>query len=158
MYRNYTVDDIINAVKISYSYSGVCRILGLSPKGGNLNTVKKRIKELKLDISHFTFQRWNKGQTSETHGSIKKTPLEKILVKGSGWGSGQIRRRLIKEGIKEYKCENCKLTEWMGIPIPLELHHINGDHYDNRLDNLIILCPNCHALTDSHVNSLKIKN
>ena len=52
--------------------------------------------------------------------------------------------------IKEYKCERCGRTEWEGFPIPLELHHLNGVHNDNRLENLQILCPNCHALTDNY--------
>ena len=150
--KNYTQEQFIDAVKNSYSYSEVCRILGISPKGGNLNTVKKKIAQLELDASHFTGQRWNKGKTSEDHPSIKKKDISEILVENSGWASGNIRQRLIKEGLKEAKCECCGRTEWFGIPIPLELHHINEIHTDNRLENLLILCPNCHAMTDSHVN------
>ena len=150
--KNYTQEQFIEAVKNSYSYSGVCRILGISPKGGNLKTVKKKIAQLELDASHFTGQRWNKGKTSEDHPSIKKKDISEILVENSGWASGNIRQRLIKEGLKEAKCECCGRTEWFGIPIPLELHHINEIHTDNRLENLLILCPNCHAMTDSHVN------
>lgn len=56
-----------------------------------------------------------------------------------------LKKKLIEDGIKEYKCERCGNTEWNGKPIPLELHHINGDHTDNRLENLIILCSNCHS-------------
>lgn len=150
--KNYTQEQFIEAVKNSYSYSGVCRILGISPKGGNLKTVKNKIQQLELDASHFTGQRWNRGKTSEDHPSIKKKDISEILVENSGWASGHIRQRLIKEGLKEAKCECCGRTEWFGIPIPLELHHINGIHTDNRLENLLILCPNCHAMTDSHVN------
>ena len=150
--KNYTQDQFIEAVKNSYSYSEVCRILGISPKGGNLRTVKNKILQLELDASHFTGQRWNKGKTSEDHPSIKKRDISEILVENSGWASGQLRQRLIKEGLKEAKCECCGRTEWLGIPIPLELHHINEVHTDNRLENLVILCPNCHAMTDSHIN------
>ena len=150
--KNYTQEQFIEAVKNSYSYSGVCRILGIFPKGGNLKTVKNKIQQLELDASHFTGQRWNKGKTSEDHPSIKKKDISEILVENSGWASGNIRQRLIKEGLKEAKCECCGRTEWFGIPIPLELHHINEIHTDNRLENLLILCPNCHAMTDSHVN------
>ena len=58
-----------------------------------------------------------------------------------------LRKKLIEEGIKENKCENqeCGITEWHGKFLPLELHHINGNHYDNRLENIILLCSNCHA-------------
>lgn len=61
-----------------------------------------------------------------------------------------IRNRLLSEGIKEHKCECCGLTEWLGHPISLELHHLNGIHTDNRLENLQVLCPNCHAQTDNY--------
>lgn len=149
-YKGYTDDDFIKAVKDSCSYSGVCRLIGLSPKGGNLKTVKKKIKQMGLDDSHFTFQRWNKGFTSDDNPSIKKKPIEEILVENSGWCSHSIKKRLLKEGIKKCECERCHRTEWEGVEIPLELHHINGVHSDNRLENLQILCPNCHALTDNY--------
>ena len=55
-----------------------------------------------------------------------------------------------KEKIKERKCESCGLTEWKGEEIPLELHHIDGNHFNNDLDNLQLLCPNCHSLTDTY--------
>lgn len=149
-YKGYTDEEFVEAVKNSFSYSGVCRLIGLSPKGGNLYTVKKKIAEMGLDVSHFTFQRWNKGLTNGEHPSIKKKPIEEILKENSGWRSHQLKLRLLKEGVKEAKCERCGNTEWEGGPIPLELHHINGVHNDNRLENLQILCPNCHALTDNY--------
>lgn len=72
--------------------------------------------------------------------------------------SHKLKKKLIKDKIKEYKCERCGRTEWEGEPIPLELHHINGNHYDNHLENLQILCPNCHSLTPNNSGkSLKIK-
>ena len=61
-----------------------------------------------------------------------------------------LKQKLIRDGIKEAKCELCGSTEWMGKPIPLELHHRDGDHYNNNLDNLEILCPNCHALQPNY--------
>ena len=52
--------------------------------------------------------------------------------------------------MKEHKCESCGISEWLGKPLSLELDYINGDRYDNRLQNLRILCPNCHAQTDTY--------
>lgn len=148
--KRYTIEDLKEAVSLSKSYSEVCRRLGISDKGGNLNTVKKKIIDLGLDMSHFTGSRWNKGLTSEEHKSIKKKDISEILIENSGWTSHNLKLRLIKEGIKECKCERCNRTEWEGFPIPIELHHINGNHKDNRLENLQILCPNCHALTENY--------
>lgn len=101
-------------------------------------------------MSHFTGSRWNKGLTSENHQSIKKKDISEILIENSGWTSHNIKLRILKEGLKEPKCERCGRTEWEGQSIPLELHHLNGNHKDNRLENLQILCPNCHALTDNY--------
>jgi transposase-like protein len=60
-----------------------------------------------------------------------------------------VKARLLRAGLLENRCAECGLTEWRGAPIPLELHHVNGDGRDNRLENLTILCPNCHAQTSS---------
>lgn len=69
---------------------------------------------------------------------------------GSSLGSSSnLRKRLVAAGLKPPHCEECGLSEWRGRPIALALDHINGDHTDNRLENLRILCPNCHAQTDT---------
>ena len=148
--KRYTEEEFRLAVSNSKSYSGVCRLLNISPKGGNLNTVKNYIIKLGLDVSHFTFQRWNKGLTNSDNPSIKKKEISEILKEHSGWTSHRLKLRLFREGIKKKVCERCGRTEWEGQEIPLELHHLNGIHDDNRLENLQILCPNCHALTDNY--------
>jgi DNA-binding transcriptional ArsR family regulator len=78
-----------------------------------------------------------------------RMPLEQLLVAGPRRNRGHLKRRLFDAGIKERRCESCGLREWRGLPIPLALHHVNGDRHDNRLENLQILCPNCHGLTDT---------
>ena len=65
---------------------------------------------------------------------------------------------MVEEGIKERKCESCGLTEWKGEEIPLELHHIDGNHFNNDLDNLQLLCPNCHSFTDNFRGKRNKKN
>lgn len=157
--KNYTDEEFVEAVQKSKSYSGVCKFIGLSPKGGNLRTVKNKIQRMGLDIGHFTFQQWNKGLTSKDHSSIKKKSLDEIFIENSGWSSHNIRLKLFRENLKEKKCEQCGRTEWNGVEIPLELHHINGIHTDNRLSNLRILCPNCHALLgfDTKFGKYKVK-
>ena len=61
-----------------------------------------------------------------------------------------MKNQLLKIGVKTHICENCESTEWLGIKIPLELHHINGNRFDNRIENIQLLCPNCHALTENY--------
>lgn len=76
------------------------------------------------------------------------------FVKGNSNNAAK-RKRLIEDGIKEAKCERCNLSEWMGQPIPLELHHIDFNHYNNDLSNLQILCSNCHMQVHNYCNTLK---
>lgn len=71
--------------------------------------------------------------------------------------AGFLKEKLIEDGIKECKCEKCGLTEWQSKPIPLELHHVNGNHYDNRLENLLILCSNCHSLEHKYFSTFHEK-
>ena len=72
--------------------------------------------------------------------------------------SSHLKHKLIQYRIKEYKYERCKQTEWLEMPIPLELHHVDGNHSNNSLSNLEILCPNCHSLTHNHRGKKKNKN
>ena len=147
--RKWSDEQFIEAVKTSFSYAEVIKKLGLIPAGGNYDTTKRKIKELNLDTSHFTGQGWNQG---EKYKPIKATrSLSEILVENSTYiNTGHLRERLLKEGVIEYKCECCNNFEWMNKPIALELHHKNGIKSDLRIENLEILCPNCHAFTDNY--------
>lgn len=147
--RKWTDEQFIEAVKTSYSYAEVLRKIGLKVAGSNYDTVKRKIKELNLDISHMTGQAWNQGERFKPFG--KKYTMEEILIENSPYvNTNHLRQRLLSENIKEYKCECCGRTEWLGKPIALELHHVNGIKNDLRIENLQILCPNCHSFTDNY--------
>lgn len=143
----YTEKEFIDAVNSSTSIRQVLNKLGLKEAGGNYNHTKIRIKNLGLDISHFKGQGWNKGKKLGPKKSI-----EELLVidRKYPYQSFKLKNRLLSEGIKQHKCETCGITEWNGLPTPLELDHINGINYDNRLENLRTICPNCHAQTETY--------
>lgn len=147
--RKWNDEQFIKAVKTSLSYAEVLRKIGLKVAGSNYDTVKRKIAELNLDTSHMTGKVWNQR---ERFRQIKpKQPLEEILVEHSTYvNTNHLRQRLFDEGLKERKCECCGNSEWMGFPIALELHHVNGIKDDLRIENLQILCPNCHAFTDNY--------
>lgn len=148
MKKIYTEIDYKNAAKNSYSIAGMCRFLGLGPYGANYRSIHKAIESYDIDISHFTGKGWNKIGLNKPNTTI---PLDEILVENSTYDcSSSLKNRLFREGVKEQKCECCGLTEWLGKPIALELHHVNGIRSDNRIENLQILCPNCHSQTDNY--------
>jgi 5-methylcytosine-specific restriction endonuclease McrA len=76
-------------------------------------------------------------------------PLDDVLAVGRARNRNHVKWRLLDAGLKEERCEECGLVDWRGRPLSLELHHINADGRDNRLENLRLLCPNCHSQTDS---------
>jgi hypothetical protein len=146
--RKWTEDDLRTAVASSFSKRQVLNKLGLVEAGGNYKQVTSYIKLYKINASHFLGQKSNLGR------KIPREPvysLEEILVKGSTFQSHKLKKRLFAENIKEEKCELCGWAKAsIDGRIPLELDHINGDRYDNRITNLRILCPNCHSLQATH--------
>ena len=79
-----------------------------------------------------------------------KWTLVEYLEKSTDIQTNKVRTRLLEEGYKEHKCECCGGTTWMDKPIPLEVHHKDGDRHNNVIENYELLCPNCHAFTDSY--------
>ena len=135
-------------VKECYSIADFCRKVGWRPCGNNYKTFHKYVYEYKLDINHFTGKRSNIGGI---HSKNLITKSDEYLHENSfKISTNKLLKKIFDEGKKERKCECCGNTEWNGKEIPLELHHINGIHSDNRIENLMILCPNCHTQTDNY--------
>jgi 5-methylcytosine-specific restriction endonuclease McrA len=136
----YTNEQLIEAVKVSYSYRAVLVKLGILPDGGgSLSNIKKKIQKLKLDTSHFL------GQAV---GRLKPREQRKKRISNSQL----LRNKLLKTRIN--RCESCGLDQWLHKPIPLEVHHIDGNRRNNKETNLKLLCPNCHRFTDNWGNRL----
>jgi len=131
------------AVRQSASLAGALKLLGVVPEGGNYRVLRRAIDRLGFDTSHFAGQSWAKGKRV----SHRLRPIEDFLSNTYPIQSDRLRRRLINEGVFARRCSGCKLDSWMDQPIPLELDHIDGNHQNNALQNLRLLCPNCHALT-----------
>lgn len=146
--RTWTVQQLKRAVQSSSSVAQVIRKLTLIPAGGNYVQVQKYIAQHNIDTSHFCGQGWSKGKKFDFKARI---PLEDILIKGSSFQSFKLKNRLFAAHIKKPECELCGWAQTSEDGrIPLELDHINGDRYDNRIENLRILCPNCHSLQPTH--------
>jgi len=135
-------------VKESFSVREVIKKMGLIPAGGNYVQTKKYIALFELNTKHFKGKAWNKGLK---RSDIFYYSLEQVLVKDSSYQSCKLKKRLFSNNIKKQKCEKCGWAKKSKDGrLPLELDHINGDNRDNRIENLRILCPNCHSLEPTH--------
>nr|AUV64104.1 H-N-H endonuclease F-TflIV [Streptomyces citricolor] len=145
----YTRELLEEAVAVSHSVAGVVRHLQQRQAGGTQAHIGRRIKAFGIDTSHFTGQAHAKGKKSSKwlrpEEVLVQRPRESKRLPGA-----RIRRALVELGRAEI-CKGCGSgPEWLGRPLTLEVDHINGDWSDNRPDNLRLLCPNCHAVTDTY--------
>lgn len=114
-----------------------------NPRAGrSRDTLIKRITELKIDISHFDSSNRKPIETA--------MPLEELFANGVDRNNTYLKKVLIREKILEYKCAICgNLGIWNNKPLTLQLDHINGDSLNNEIENLRLLCPNCHTQTET---------
>jgi len=138
----YTKELLEPIIKESITWADVCRKLNLKPMTGSQCYVKKRAIDFNINFTHFVGKSFNKGR------SFKKKDALEYCYNGSKINSHKLKLKLIRDGYKEERCEECVNTEWLGHKIPLELHHIDGNHFNNELINLKILCSNCHSITE----------
>lgn len=136
-----TDQDIIEASEKFLSVTQAAASLGIK-----YNTY--RVHAIRLGV--FKPNQSGKG-ISKPIQDDRKIDLQEILEgKHPQYQSNKIRRRLLGEGLKEHKCEKCGITEWLGNPAPLELDHIDGNRQNHKIENLRLLCPNCHSQTDTY--------
>jgi hypothetical protein len=108
----------------------------------------------KIDTLDSYLKKWgieykgNKGAKGYKTDNKRKSALD--YIKKPFLKTSLLRKKLIEDGLKEERCEICGLDMWLDQKITLELHHVDGNRYNNKLDNLQILCPNCHSMTPNH--------
>ena len=137
--KTWTDEEMFDAIKDAKTVTDVLRKLGLTIRPGNYNTFNVFVKTHNVDISHMVGSNCGRG-------GVASKPLDEVLVKNSMYSTSNLKRRLIKDGLLKNKCSICGLCdEWNFKSIVMVLDHINGDHFDNRIDNLRLLCPNCNS-------------
>lgn len=146
--RRWTIEQLKSAARVTSTFRQLLMLLGLRPAGGNYAQIHKSIEEYQISTEHFRGHGWSKGLR------IARTPrieLASILVRNSSYQSSKLKKRLFAAGLKQPRCELCG---WETLApdgrLPLELDHVNGVRTDHRLENLRILCPNCHSLQPTH--------
>jgi Zn finger protein HypA/HybF involved in hydrogenase expression len=142
--HDYSKETLSEIVSKCSNLAQVCRAYGITSSSGNYKTIKKKIQEFNIDISHFT-RKLKKVKVSERVNNI-----EDILVENSPYQNiSSLKKKILKQGLMEYKCAICGISEWLGNPLSLQLDHINGISNDHRLENLRLVCPNCHSQTET---------
>lgn len=134
-WKTFTEEELQQFIKDSVSYASFAEKMGYAANGGSgAKAAKTAIEHYNFDISHFEHQAHNKGNFDYSRfrygNNIKIAQAVDALV-----------------ALRGHKCESCGLSEWLEKPISLEVHHKDGDHLNNTLENLEILCPNCHSFT-----------
>ena len=142
----YSEGEALEAIATSYSWAEALRKLDMCPTGGGHTVLKKYATRWGISSEHF-----DPDRAKRACGVRRRAPLAEILVRGSSYSRGSLKKRLYAEGVKERRCEICGQTElWRGRRMSLILDHVNGVRDDHRVENLQIVCPNCAATLSTH--------
>ena len=142
-------ENLKQALESKQTFADAFRFLKVPYSAGNYRTLLKRVENENIDISHI--KRGldaNKGRSN----SANRIPLKNILVKDSTYSNlGSLKTRAIREGLLKNECYECGLTDtWNSKELKIQLDHKNGENRDHRIENLRLLCPNCHSQTENY--------
>lgn len=143
--RKWNKQDLIVTVKNSEHITEVIRKLKLVHSSCNSKTIQKYIEEYKLDTSHW------KGQLIKKERIGHECSFNDVFIIHSTFTKSHLKEKILKYNLKEHKCSECGLIpEWNSKILSLQVDHINGINNDHRLENLRLLCPNCHSQTPTY--------
>lgn len=142
---DYSKEELQNILDSTAGFKNALEKLNIH--GGSSNkTLSRVVQEYNLDISKNQYN----AKQAQQYSAKNSYPLNEILVENSNYTNmDRLKIRLVREGYKLYRCEQCGISSWNGKALSLQIHHKNGKHNDNRLGNLQLLCPNCHSQTDN---------
>jgi len=155
-----SIEEVKTIVANSYSAAEACKKIGLANKSGSTTRFKKFVVENEIEHSHWTGQLWSKGKTSLEDKRIKSTgnTYEEVFCENSLANPTYVKSLIIKKNLLPYECSICQIQPiWNGKELKLQMDHINGIRNDHRLENLRMVCPNCHSQTETFGSKNKKK-
>ena len=141
-HKKYNKESLQETINDSLSIREVLLKLGLRATSGNYRVFYRFVKNNNVNTDNLV------GRHKSITGVIR-TQTSEYLTNSKPISSSKLKERLIRENIKENRCEICGLTEWQNKPLSCQLHHVDGDNCNNDINNLIMLCPNCHSQTET---------
>lgn len=156
----YSKEELQKLLDESAGYGEVLEKIGLGKKGRNPETLKKVIALYGLDETKLNENRSKKFANCalKAHKKFDK-PLSEILNKNTPYQGCKLLLKLYSAGLKKPQCEYCGISNvWNGKPLSLHLHHEDGDNTNNELENLKVICPNCHSQTDNYAGKSSRKS
>ncbi|MEV7534581.1 HNH endonuclease signature motif containing protein [Streptomyces hydrogenans] len=147
----WTREVLAEAVAASTNMTDVLRRLGVELVGGQHTHISRRIKAYGIDVSHFRAPGWNERmRLNRNRRAAEEVLVEDVSPHPRRAQSSRIKSALLEAGVEE-RCASCgSEAKWRGRPLPLEVDHIDGCWWNNRIENLRLLCPNCHSTTDTY--------
>lgn len=150
MKYNWSKTNLENTVAEANCWFNWLELLGIPKRGNNYRTLKRKAEEFKLDTSHFDSKY---GRIHNDVRRLKNRTNEEIFCENSRINRVNLKKEYIRRVLNgNAKCECCGITDWNNKVLEFQIHHINGYPKDDKVDNLILLCPNCHSQTDNFSN------
>jgi 5-methylcytosine-specific restriction endonuclease McrA len=132
-------EEFIKICNESISMASACAVIGIQ-----FSTFKRRA----VKLGCYNTNQSGKGINKKFSHRYELDDI--INGQHPQYQSNKLRKRLLTDGLKENKCEICDSSTWLDKPIKLELHHIDGNRNNNLIENIQLLCPNCHSYTDTY--------
>ena len=152
MRYDWSKEKLESTVKSANCWMVWLRLLGIPTRGRNYKTLKSKVLLYGIDVSHFN------SEYARTHNGrriLKNRLNEEIFNDYTPIKTASVKKAYIERMLDIAHCEQCGITEWNGKDIVFQLHHKDGNHKNNKLENLILLCPNCHSQTENYANKNK---
>lgn len=149
MKYDWSKENLERTVKDANCWFNWLRLLNIPTRGCNYRTLKEKAKLYNLDISHFNY---NYARTHNGKRILKNRTDDEIFNENIPIKTASVKKEYINRILGIAHCEQCGIISWNKKELVFQLHHKDGNHKNNKLENLILLCPNCHSQTDNYAN------